>query len=389
MKRLAWLILLLPLLFGCSGNKDNSEPPAELVPLSPSADITRLWQRSIGKGVKRQYIQMRPLVLSDRLVVVDRDGQLSVIDRDSGKILWQHELNLKVSAGVGGDERLLLVTSQEGDVVAIDGEQKVELWRAKVSSEVLSPPVLAGDKVIVRSVNGEISALARESGELAWFYRRDVPGLTLRGTSTPMVVQDHIYVGLDNGRMVVLSAADGHLIGEATIAIPSGRSELHRLVDIDADSVLWANLLYSVSYQGRIVAMDIQRGELIWSRDMSSHSGMDIVGDSVFVSDERSHVWGLDRNSGATLWKLDKLNARQITAPVVMDETLVVGDFEGYLHWISQYDGRFVARVQVDKSGILSAPVVTDDRLYVLTRAGNLAAYAMRPSGKSENADFE
>jgi len=361
----------------CGSGEDNSEPPAELVEFESSAEINHLWSTSIGDGVEQQYLKLYPLLLEDRLIVVDRDGEVTALELETGNELWSSELNVRVSGGVGGDKENHLITTRDGEVILLDAEGK-EKWRGRASSEILVPPEIDDDVIIVRSVDGQITALSLKSGEKIWMSKHDVPALTLRGNSRPLVKHGRIYSGLDSGRLIVLDSSDGRTLYDLAISVPKGRSELERMVDIDGDAAFKDGTLYMASYHGRVVAIDVRRGQLSWTRNLSTVTGVEINDSSLFSSDERDNLWALDRSNGATLWKQEKLKARQLTKPVVMGESLVVGDFEGYLHWVSQYDGHFIARVEVDDAGILVPPLVKNDRLYIVSREGKVAAYQVK-----------
>ena len=362
------------LLLSACGAEDNAEPPADLVEFKSSLPVEELWSVSIGDGVQQQFLKLYPLMLKDSLVVADRSGRVSRVDMSTGKILWQTDLDTILSAGVGGNEGRLFVASRDGQLMALDGQGKL-LWKQDISSEVLAPPALSGNTVLVRSVDGMITALDARTGKISWLYERNVPALSLRGNSPMIVSQNAVYIGLDNGRLLVLDVENGRSLLDVAIATPEGRSELERMVDLDGQAKLVDGVLYIASYQGRLVAIDIRRGQLLWSRKLSTYTGVELNASSVFSSDERDHIWAFDRSNGATLWKQEKLHARRITRPVVVGNTLVVGDYQGYLHFMSIFDGHFVARVQADESGFIVEPLVWQNRLYVLTRGGTLFAY--------------
>lgn len=370
----ALLLAMLAVLIIACGDTDNTEPPAELVEFEPSLQVERLWQVNTGDGAGQLYLKLSPLITDDKIVVTDRHGEVSAYEPQSGKRLWKTELDIPVSGGVGGDADHLVVTGTNGHVVMLDAAGNVS-WSVDASSEVLTPAQIAAGLVIIRSVDGRISALRLKDGSEQWSFKRDVPALSLRGNSVPIITQGYIFAGLDNGRLVTLDLLSGKTIFDIAIATPSGRSELERLVDIDGHSVIEGDTLYMASYQGRVISLDVRRGQLNWSRPFSSFSGVELAASSLFSADERDHIWALDASNGATLWKQDKLQARQVTRPVAMGNTLLVADFEGYLHWLSPFDGRFLARVQTDDAGVIVAPQVYNNTAYVLSREGELSAY--------------
>jgi outer membrane protein assembly factor BamB len=284
-----------------------------------------------------------------------------------------------LSGGIGGTEDIWLVGSQNGELIAVNGQSGDILWRTIVPSEILARPIVYNRKVvIVRTADGQILGVDINTGRINWNYSKSIPALTLRGSSPPTLSRNHFYTGLENGRLIAVSPIDGEVVWDIALTSPQGRSEIQRLVDIDGKSVLYGRVLYAVSYQGRIAAIDVTRGQFLWARSFSSNTGVTVSSEAVYSSDDRSHIWALDRNNGATLWKQDKLQARSVTRPVVYRDFLIVGDFEGYVHVLSRFDGRFIARTQVDSDGILVPPIVDGDRVLVLTRDGALAAYTIQ-----------
>ncbi len=368
------VIFCMALIITACGDSDNAIPPAELVDFEPSIKVRELWSVDTGDGVGQQYLKLYPLLREDSLVVSDRNGQVTAYALESGKELWSKEFDTQLSGGVGGNDKYLVLTGKNGHVILLDKNGKL-LWQVDTSSEVLMPAVIAANLVIIRSVDGRVSALDLDNGDTKWTYKRDVPALSLRGNSAPVIKQGYIFIGLDNGRLVVLDLIDGHTVFDIPVGSASGRSELERMIDIDGNLVIKDDILYLSSYQGKVVAIDIRRGQLSWNRNLSSYNGVELTPSGLFLSDDQDHVWALDVNNGATLWKLNKLQARQITRPVSHKRDIVVADYEGYLHWMSSFNGEFLARVETDGSGIITPPLTKDGVLYVITRDGNLYAY--------------
>lgn len=374
-----FLIVLSALsLFAC-GDSDNAEPPAELVDFDASLTVKELWSVSTGSGVGQQYIKLFPLIIDDIIVVAGRQGDVAAYKLDTGKQLWSTEVGVVLSGGVGGNKNNLVLTGRNGHVIVLDESGKIK-WKVDASSEVLMPAQIAGNLLIIRSVDGRISALNVKNGDEVWTYKRDVPALSLRGNSAPIIKQGYIFAGLDNGRLIALDQLSGNVVFDVAVGSPTGRSELERLIDIDGHAVIADDRLYMASYQGRVVSMDIRRGQLSWSRKLSTYSGVEYATSGLFISDDKDFIWALDSSNGATLWKQEKLKARQITRPVSFKNTLVVGDFEGYLHWLAPFDGHFLARVETDGSGIIVPPIEHNGRLYVITRDGELIAYDIKAS---------
>jgi outer membrane protein assembly factor BamB len=274
---------------------------------------------------------------------------------------------------------LVLVGTDEGQVVALQAADGEEAWRARASSEILAVPQGAEGVVVVRTIDGRFVGLDTNTGEQLWIYTYTVPALTLRGTAAPLLAQGVAITGLDTGKLLVLSLQDGTPVWEKRIAPPQGRTELERLVDIDAEPRVVDSVLYIVTYQGNVTAIDLRNGNTLWSRDFSSYSGLDVDTQQVYITDDNDTVWALDRRNGGTLWKQTALNRRSLSTPVTVDGSyVVVGDFEGYLHWLDATDGSLVGRVRADKEGIAAAPVFRNNTLYVLSNGGTLSAFQLK-----------
>jgi len=378
--RYAVFAALGSLATGCStvseylAGTDNTEPPAELVKFTPTVKIRTLWSRRVGSGFDGQYLKLRPAIADSRVYAAERKGRVRAFDALSGKPLWETSTEAPLAGGPGVGDGLAVVGSSDGEVIALDAGTGKVRWRVRVSSEVLSQPRIANNIVVVRTVDGKIHGLDADSGKRVWVYDRTVPLLTLRGTSSPAIAGDTLVAGFDSGRLVALSLNDAQLLWEARVSLPKGRSELQRLVDIDADPVIAGNTVYAVTYHGRIAAFDLDTGSVIWRRDMSSNVGLWVGERQVYVTDEMSHVWALDRADSASMWKQSKLEARGVTAPVGFGDYLVVGDAQGYVHWLRREDGAFAARLRVDSSGIIAAPIATRDAVYIYGAGGELAA---------------
>jgi outer membrane protein assembly factor BamB len=376
MPRLLTWILMLPLLSGCSmfGAKDNADPPAELVDFEPSLKIETLWETSVG-GMQGQYLGIRPVARYGRLFVADPEGEVMAFDRENGERLWRVDLEVPISGGPGLAGDLVLVGTAEAELIALDAETGEQRWRRRVSSEVLSTPAGESGVVVVRTIDDRVRGLNAATGEDRWSYAQTVPVLSLRGNSSPIVHNGRVIVGFANGKLVGLALDSGKPIWETVIATPHGRSELERVVDLDADPVLVEGVVYGAGFQSELAAVSEGTGVTLWKRKMSSYAGLDADWRQVFVTDAEDHVWALDATNGATLWQQKQLHARRLSAPAIVSyDRLVVGDLEGYVHWLATDDGRVLAREQVGGGAIHFKPLVVDDVVYVLSDNGRLTA---------------
>jgi len=381
MRAFTVVALSLVALAGCSwfGDKDNAEPPAELAEFSESVRLEQVWSRDTGAGTDEQLVRLVPLVAGERVFVADRSGAVRAYSLEKGEQLWHSKTRTAISAGPGVGDGLVVVGSSDADLIALDAETGEQRWRTAVSSEVLSVPQIYRGIVVVQTVDGMLAGLDAASGERLWIQSRSVPVLTLRGTSTPLVDDGVVIAGFANGKLSALDVRSGTSLWEAVVAVPSGRSELQRMVDVDVDPVVRDGVLYVTSFQGQMAAVGLQNGRVLWNREMSAYAGIAVDSQQVYVSDENSEVWALDRASGASLWKQAALRRRALTGPAVAGAYIAVGDFEGYVHLLSRQDGSIGGRRKVDSEGILATPVALGERLLVLGAGGKLVLYRLEP----------
>lgn len=388
MRQILLLFLLGSLLSGCStmsswfdgilGGDDNAEPPTPLTDIEASVQFDKRWSVDVGVGHDEQFINLQPAVAGERLYVADRKGRVVALDAASGKRLWSTETRTALAAGPGVGEGMVVVGSSDAEVIALDAGDGTVRWRVEVSSEVLSVPRIDLDKVIVQTADGSIAALDGAGGSQIWINDRTVPVLTLRGTSTPAVSLGLVVAGFSNGKLVAFSADRGFPVWEKSIAVPQGRSELERIVDIDGNPVIVGGAVFVTTYQGRIAMLELRSGNVGWERDMSSSAGLGVDFSQVYVTDDKSQVWALSRNTGASAWKNDSLAWRGLTAPQPFGDYVVVADAQGYVHLLSRHDGHIAARIEADGAGIRARPLAIKDTLYVFGNSGKLIAYTLK-----------
>ncbi|MDH5518118.1 MAG: outer membrane protein assembly factor BamB [Gammaproteobacteria bacterium] len=373
--RFALIVIAAFNLLACAGAVDNAEPPAALVDFQASASLAVLSETNIGDG--EVYLSGSSILnLEKDIVSVTAKGLLTVFNKNRSAVRLQKDLAIKYASAIGGNEHLYLLGTRSGLVYAIDPVTADVLWQSRVSSEVLARPVISGTTVIVKTVDGQLTALEADTGKEKWIYKRDVPALSVRGNSEPLLMQDKVISGLDNGKLVIINLDSGILFWEKTITVPRGRTEIERLVDLDADLLMNNGVIYIAGFQGRIVALDIQSGEFLWSKIMSVTNNMTFQDNKLYVTDSMSHVWALDASNGATIWKQNVFSARKLSSPVLFDDYLLLTDFEGFLHVIARADGHQVARLNADSSGTRNAPVVFNDKIYL--QSNNSKIYILR-----------
>lgn len=367
------------LLSGCSAlSHDEEVEPAALQPLEQQIKLQTLWSRNLAGYLANGEQQIRPAFLGDRIYSVSYRGALVAASAVTGKELWRQELAAKIAGGVATGDGKVIVTTFDGRVLvrsALDGEP---LWEARLSSEAVAPSAIGGGLVVVQTIDGRLTAFAGESGELRWSYSAQKPSLTLRGTSAPLIRDDRVYAGFSSGKVVALRLADGEFVWDARVAVPEGQTELERVVDVDGELVPGNGVLYVTSYQGRLATLAMSDGRVLWSRELSSYRNVVDNGEQVFALSAEGRLVAYDKLSSTELWTQEGLYFRQPTAPLYFEGLVVVGDYEGFVHFISPQDGRFVGRFRADEYGLAGPLVQRAGVLYVLTHDGQVIALKLQ-----------
>ena len=372
-------------LSGCStvkgwfGGKKKDDPlaPTALVELKPTVSVSRLWTASAGKGEGRLGARQGPVVADGRVYAAAVKGGVHAFDLQSGKSVWEYESKLPLSGGPGVGDNLVVVGSLEGDVVALDAATGAEKWTAKVPNEVIAAPTIGQGMVLVHSNDGRVTAFDEATGERRWFWNHDMPNLTVRGNDAPLLGPGFVFVGNDDGTLTALSLADGRVLWETPVAEAEGRTELDRMADVDGTPVLDGTTLYATSYKGKTTAIEGPSGRALWQHDTGGAGRVGLGSDRVLVTDRTGSLWALDKNGGGAFWQQDKLKNRNVTSPAVQGDYAVVGDFEGYLHWVKLDTGDFAARERVGHDAVRAAPVVADGVLVVQDVGGDLSAWRL------------
>lgn len=374
--RAAVLCLTAVSLAGCGlfTQKDARFDPAPLTEYAPSLAVAARWTASIGSGGGYGFA---PQVVGDTVYAAAPSGSVAALDLASGAVRWQVATK-PLSAGVGSDGHVTAVVTQEGMVVAYDAQGK-QLWASQAASAVNVPPAVGNGIVAVRTTDYRVQAFDAASGKLRWNVQRPGPALALR-TSMRMAVEPHLLVvGMPNGRLLVLDAASGAVRWEGTISASRGASDLERISDVVGEPQIIGPMLCGVSYQGHTTCFDVsQGGRAIWSQDISSATGLANDGQHLYLADQRDVVRALDLKDGHSLWQQSALLNRHLSTPAVVGPALAVGDYQGYVHFLSRADGKLVARLQVGSSPIQSALVASPQGVLVQTGDGKLLLVGVR-----------
>ena len=369
---------MLIILQGCAlfggDDEEDVQLPTELVEFEAVIEVDEKWDVSVGKGHEGLVLGLKPTTDGEQIYAASFDGNVIAFDTNRGRKIWKNNYDLSFTSGPTFKDGILVLGTNDGELIALDALTGEILWATTVSSEILAPVSIGDDKIFVRTVDGSLTALSKEDGAQQWLVNHKVPRLSLRGTSTPVKFANAVLCGFDDGKVSAYDVSNGSLLWETMLTPAGGRTEIEKIMDIDAPMVILGNELYVGSYQGALGAMALESGDIIWVTEASIYAGMAADDNAVFVSEADGTVMALSRFTGREIWKKENLLYRNPTAPVIMDDSIVIGDLEGYLHWLDKTTGEIQERINIGKSKISNAPLVLNNSIYVLTDSGDLVS---------------
>ena len=358
-------------LFG----RESNETPSELNDIKTTAQVKVLWSTHLGDSFDADFT-----AASDNgfIYVASANGEIAKLSVVDGKQSWRINTGEQLSGGVGLGSNLLLLGTSKGYVLAYDLSGKL-LWKSKVSSQVLSAPKADYGVVVVRCGDSRIYGLNVVDGSRKWVYERATPALSLRSSAGIALDGGVAYAGFAGGKLIALRVEDGKVIWEVSVAQPKGTTEIERIADITSIPVVDGSLVYAVAYQGKVAGVDRASGRVVWSRDISSYTGLNAEEAKVYVTHANSAIYALDYTTGKTFWRQADLKQRRISAPLPMGNLIALGDVEGYVHFLNREDGTFAARLQTEDAAIMPQMLaVGSSTLIAQTRKGGIFAISIK-----------
>ncbi len=373
-------VAALLFIAACSKDKDIDKP-AVLTPFAGTLKVERVWSASVpDRGANVLRLGLSLATEGKRVYAAGYKGEVIAFDVASGHVLWRTKLKKTPFAGgpaVGGD--LLAVGTSEGEVVALDSTSGKLRWKVRLNGEILAAPAVSERAVAVRTVDGKLRALSPKDGHELWTQDQQVPRLSLRGTSRPVIAGDLTLCGFDNGKVLAVNMNDGSLQWEATVAPPHGRTELERLVDVDSTPLVSGQDVFTVSFQGRVARLALDTGQVWWSHDASSYRGIALDDDALYIPMADGEVVALRQRTGAEIWRQKALLHRGLSAVALSDDAVVAGDYKGYVHWLDKATGELAARTRAGKARVSNPPVVAGNMVFVIDDAGKISAFRATP----------
>ncbi len=369
-------------IFGGDDDKDARQP-RELAGFAEQLRLRRAWSARVGDGGGELRLALRIDGDGSRVYAAATNGSVQAYEAENGRRRWTQDTNLRLSTGPAVGGGYLAVASSGGWVVVLDAATGAEEWRSYVQGEVLAAPAIGGGRLFVRTVHGFLYAFSLETGQELWSVSQNMPRLSLRGTSAPVVQAQLVICGFDNGRLTAYQQSDGTRAWDLPLAAATGRNELERLVDLNGEVQVVGNDLYVAGYNGLLASVAAESGELLWSREFSGYNGLVVDANNVYSVSEDGRVSAHARTGGTPLWSEDLLEYRDLSRPALFAAHLMVGDLDGYLHGFNVFSGKLESRTRAGGGRIAAQPLVMGEMLYVLTVAGDLTAWRAAGSNAS------
>ncbi|WP_440874561.1 outer membrane protein assembly factor BamB [Thalassotalea sp. PLHSN55] len=389
-KKLIAVCLIAVGLTACSStdDEDDSQRIAEIVEIDEKFQTQTLWIKNIGSGVDDYFSKIKPHPAYGKVFTASREGDAVALDAQTGETIWSVDLSdiddergyfdEKIEALINGGPvsgiNKVFYTTENGEIFALNAETGELDWQSKVKGEIIAAPAIDSGIIVVNTASGILKAFNASNGEEVWEVVQDVPALTLRGTSSPTIAAGGVIVGTPSGEVTVYILEKGQQGWTVEVGEATGSTELQRVVDVDTTPVVYGDKIYSVSSRGNLIAIELRTGRILWKRQYSSYAQMAIAGNNLYLTDVSGHVYAIDRNNGLERWSQLGLSNRNVTGPVIEGQYVVVGDYQGYLHWLEQETGDIVARHYIDGSGIHTTPSVSNNIVYSQSRDGQLQA---------------
>jgi outer membrane protein assembly factor BamB len=382
----ALLAACLTLPAGTAVAAEDGEADGTKAPVTPAVSAYRSWSLPLFKRWSiRPYTSSRMAAADGVAYVGTREGRLVAVEASTGAVRWIRDLGGRISGGPAvGQGGRVYVGSGEGKVWALAADSGATQWQAQVSSEVITVPRLAAGMLFVRTADDFLWALRTADGGTRWSYNVEGRSLALRGGSRPAFADGRIFTGFSTGELVALESSDGSPAWRETIASPSGRTELERMVDVDAAPRVVDGMVIAAAYHGSVMALSVSSGQQLWKRKFSVHADPVVAGDRIFITTADSEVVALDRSGGGTLWTQKTLaDAGTLSAPVLTERAVVVGDGHGRVSWLERDSGRLLGQIDLGPSAVHSPPlVVGDGAVLALTDQGVLNRVGLPTDGR-------
>ena len=384
MKNKLTLLLLLSFVSSCSSlsslnfwsndSEEDTTTPAELQSFQEDFVVSIVWKQSFKAS--NDIGSFKPSFYAGEMLVADSDGEITSLNPKTGKLNWTKSLDRTLSAGIASGFGKFVVSDGDGNVIGFDLDSKEILWETNVGGEVLANAVIDASLVVVKNSVGELIALDSLIGEKKWTFRSQLPALTVRGTGEPIIKDGMVFSTFDNGRLAAFQLNTGFFLWDGPISFLEGSSELENLIDADSSPVFEKQLIFATNYQGNLTAFDMAQKRPVWNSQASSFHSPVIGKGMIMVIQDDGSILSFSSANLASSWVSDEYTRRDLSNGVMLNNLLLVGDLEGYVHVIDPLAGNTIGRKKVSGKPIKSISTF-GGLAYILDQDSNLVAISL------------
>ena len=381
-----WYILgiLLALLSACTQldnymlGKDNTPQPSALLALKNSKILVENWSVLIARPTQSDvHLKLKPVIKDNIIYAASVNGTVSAIAKNNGDILWSKQVAHGIISGPAVADGFIAVATNKSSVVILRQKDGMKLQRIKLSSDALAAPLIANNRIIIKTIDGYLYAFDSKTFNKLWALEHGSPSLILKASSAPVLMGKFVLVGFSDGKLDAIDIESGRSVWQRSIAYASGSSDVERLIDIDADPIVHGDTVYLASYQGYVGALSLTKGDFIWRKSASVYKNMAFDESSLYLSDSEDILWAIDSKNGQVKWKQTALKSRGLSAPIVSAHRLIIGDRSGFLHVLDAQNGELIARLALGGSIVDMTQVALDRSFYVLSANGKLSSISV------------
>ena len=348
---------------------DFVNPPSPLNDLKSKINLEVVWQESVGEHNGKNFNIYH---LEDFLYVASSDGVIKKLDSTTGDQIWKKELGINLSSGVVGGDENIYVSSIDGFLWCMDLKGNL-IWKTLLNGEIDSLPIIYDSKVVVKLNNYKIVQLNTKDGSVIWKYQAAIPPLTYKSEGKIVHSDKVVYLGLPGGKMIAIDSPTGGLVWESNISRARGSTDIERANDITSHPVINGPVIYGITTNGDISALDRRNGKTIWTKPISSFYGMVFDGFNLFITHDTGSIYSVNKDDGEIEWRQPNLKYRRIKTGTIINDYIVYGDYEGFVHFLSIDDGSILGRIKLDDTQILNNIIKIDDlKLALMTEGGEI-----------------
>ena len=368
----------------------NNEAHRILHPLVDSK-IKFFWKTSIGKGQnKEKPISSQPVIDQQIIYTLDTALTVTAINKKNGKKKWVKKLKKKVketsgiiSGGLAVNDNLLAVTTGLGSVFALNKNNGKIIWTNKITAPIRAAPIISGNLFLVLAKDNRLYAYNLTNGDLTWTHEGLEETSTFMGSSSPVVSKGIVVVTYSSGEIYAINLTNGEVIWSDNLSKLVQKKSLENISDIRANAVIQNDILYVISHNGRMLAMNLNNGKRLWESNIGGIQTPWVVSKFIYVLSKDNELICLTSDQGKIVWvsKLKeyidfKKKGKLITwtGPLLAGHMLIVSGSHGIIASLSPYTGRFLGAINV-KSSVENQAIVSNKTVFFLTSKGNLLAY--------------